>query len=137
VKMTDFVYAIAFVGNRFVMVRHKARAWEMPGGRIAKEERPIDAIIREFDEETGMSFEPISSIRVEGGEVFFGVASGEPLLESEEISEVAFFDELPHELSFQKVEYEKMLQEAVMALKKYINGEPIGGISPTWRSERY
>ena len=33
-----FAYVIAFKGDKFVMVRHKERAWEMPGGRLQRGE---------------------------------------------------------------------------------------------------
>ncbi len=54
-----FVYVIAFNGDRFVMVRHRERAWEMPGGRLLKGETHEQAAVREFFEETGMSIEII------------------------------------------------------------------------------
>lgn len=126
-----FVYAIAFIGDEFVMVKHRHRAWEMPGGRVDEGEEDGDAIIREFREETGMNFIPVSRESVEGGAVFFGTADGECRQTSAEISEVGLFEELPGELSFPLVEYESMIKLAREMLKKYINRETIGDSSPT------
>ena len=110
-----FVYVIAFGDDkRFLMVKHRHRAWEMPGGRLEPGESPEDCARREFLEETGMTVELFEkTYPVEGGLVFYGRVGekkGEP--NGDEISETAFFSELPAELSFPKVEYEKMLEVA-------------------------
>ena len=64
----SFVYAIAFIRKKFVMVRHfRRRSWEMPGGEVNEGETPEEAIEREFREETGMEFEPISTRPIDGG----------------------------------------------------------------------
>ena len=59
-----FTYVIAFDGDKFVMVRHRDRKWEMPGGRLLKGENFEQAAVREFFEETGMSLEIIGRIRI-------------------------------------------------------------------------
>ena len=43
-----FVYVVAFDGQRFVMVSHRKRGWEMPGGHVEEDEIPADAATREF-----------------------------------------------------------------------------------------
>jgi len=121
-----FVYAIAFVGDRFVMVRHRDRSWEMPGGSVEKGEEIDKAVLREFREETGMSFVPISNSPLSEGVIYFGLAHEAEKSISEEIEEVRLFDELPENLSFPREEYELMLQRAREVLKKYINSESIG-----------
>lgn len=124
----SFVYAIAFIRKKFVMVRHyKRRAWEMPGGEIENDETPEDAIEREFREETGMMFKPISNRPLDGGTVFFGYAFGWPKDISPEIVEVALFEKLPARLSYPRREYELMLQEARGTLKNYIKEDFIVG----------
>lgn len=148
-----FVYAVAFADDMFVMVRNRSRAWEMPGGKVNPGEKPEESVKREFFEETGMKLIPVSSTKIPSGIVFFGRAdppsewpwppslkgkslhersrlSGLPLDRpaniSEEISDVALFEQLPEELSFSRKEYEAMLQEARSAVKKYINRNSIG-----------
>lgn len=52
----DFVIVVCFedeTRERFVMVRHRERAWELPGGHVEGRESPEDAARREFHEETG------------------------------------------------------------------------------------
>lgn len=142
-----FVYAVAFVDDMFVMVKNRRRAtWEMPGGKVEPRERAEDAIVREFKEETGMKFSPVSKTQLSGGTVFFGHAEelrdwpwpedmkGRKLSEraklseipmsrtlklADDVTEVALFDELPSEISFLREEYETILQEARSAVKKY------------------
>jgi 8-oxo-dGTP diphosphatase len=120
-----FVYAVAFDGDKFVMVRNKQRGWEMPGGKIGPGESPQEAVEREFLEETGMGFDSIASAHLPNGTVFFGFVkgkSGKPaprdVNSSEEICSISLFDRLPEGLSFPRKEYESMLQEAKIALKK-------------------
>lgn len=40
-------------GREFLMVDHKARGWELPGGKIEANEGPVHGALREFREETG------------------------------------------------------------------------------------
>jgi 8-oxo-dGTP pyrophosphatase MutT (NUDIX family) len=40
-------------GKEFLLVRHKARGWELPGGKIEDNEGPVHCALREFREETG------------------------------------------------------------------------------------
>ena len=40
--------------SSWVMVKHKIRGWELPGGRINKNETIEHAAIRELKEETGL-----------------------------------------------------------------------------------
>jgi 8-oxo-dGTP pyrophosphatase MutT (NUDIX family) len=124
----SFVYAIAFSGRKFVMVRSRKRGlWEMPGGEVEEDETPEEAIGREFEEETGMKLEIISKRSIDGGAVFFGYARGWPKRISPEIARVELFDRLPANLAFPRKEYETMLQEAREILKNYIKGDFIVG----------
>ncbi|MDH3364402.1 MAG: NUDIX domain-containing protein [Thermoplasmata archaeon] len=116
-----FVYAVAFDGDGFVMVRHRRRGWEMPGGHVEEGEAPRDAAIREFEEETGMGFDIVKQIDLGEGTVFAGVVRNatrsSPL--PEEITEVKTFRELPGGLSFPLVEYERVLAMARDAVESF------------------
>ena len=127
--IVKFTYVIAFRDDKFVMVRHRDRAWEMPGGRLMKGENYEQAAVREFFEETGMSLEVIGKIRISkpGGKVFVGLAgeslTGKPV--EWNIIEVKEFSELPNDLSFPEVEYRVMLVYARRQLEKYKKRKPI------------
>ncbi len=129
--LEKFAYVIAFDGDRFVMVRHRERAWEMPGGRLKPGENHEQAAVREFFEETGMSLEVVGQIRIAkpGGKVFVGIVRGRlrdgPFEYT--IAEVRFFDELPPNLSFPLVEYEAMLAQARRLVESFKRAKPIGG----------
>ena len=64
--MNEFNYVMAFItkadlpsndfsgGQEWLMVKHKIRGWELPGGKINDNENYEQAIIREVFEESGM-----------------------------------------------------------------------------------
>jgi len=125
-----FVYVIAFRGDDFLMVRHKDREWEMPGGRLLADETHEDAAHREFLEETGHSLKEIIGelkINREGGKVFVGLVGSKVNCElSEEIAEVKQFTELPKRLSFPMVEYRSMLDKAKRTVETFKKRKSIG-----------
>lgn len=50
--------------ERFVVVRHRSRGWELPGGRLEPNEDPERGALREFAEETGRRLEaPVCLLR--------------------------------------------------------------------------
>jgi len=127
--LEKFAYVIAFNGDRFVMVRHRNRAWEMPGGRLLPNETHEQAAVREFFEETGMSIEIIGKLRIDrkGGRVFVAFVNGQVARGPTEynIKEVREFDSLPDRLSFPLVEYETMLAQARLIVKTFKRGKNI------------
>lgn len=132
-----FAYAIAFQDDEFVMVRHRGRAWEMPGGRLEEGESFEHAAVREFSEETGMALEPVGVLDVEGGKVVVGLVHSRCCAPSpsDEIAEVRVFKELPEELSFPLVEYADMLVQAKHVVESFKRGKNIVGL-PRHRSNR-
>ncbi len=128
--MERFVYVIAFRGEAFLMVKHKTRKWEMPGGRLHDDETYEEAARREFLEETGHSLKDIiGEIKIdrEGGKVFVGIAGDRVNCElSAEIAEVGEFTALPHQLSFPLVEYQSMLDKAKRRVESFKTRKGIG-----------
>lgn len=52
-----FVVVWAFSSEEdgcWIMVKHKTRGWELPGGRVDQDESPEEAALRELFEETGI-----------------------------------------------------------------------------------
>lgn len=53
----EYTVVVAVKGNgsdkEFLMVRHRERGWELPGGRLEAKEGPVHCALREFREETG------------------------------------------------------------------------------------
>lgn len=125
-----FAYVIAFSDDRFVMVKHKERAWEMPGGRLQTGEDYEQAAVREFFEETGMTVDIIGQVpeKRSFGRVFVGLVRGRllPKAPDPKISAVDAFSELPEELSFPEVEYRKMLARAHIILETFKRRKGIG-----------
>jgi 8-oxo-dGTP diphosphatase len=122
-----FVYVIAFLDDEFFMVRHRRRAWEMPGGRVEPGETVDQAASREFSEETGLMFEPVGRIGLCEGTVVVGLVHSRCCLihPSDEIAEVRLFSELPPELSFPEVEYRDLLDRARGMVESFKRGKII------------
>lgn len=66
------VTAIIFdEGNRILLAKHAdTKCWVAPGGSIEPNENPVDAVIRETVEETGLIVEPTKILGVFGGREF-------------------------------------------------------------------
>ncbi len=101
--------------DQFMMVRHRERGWELPGGKVEAHEGPVRCALREFREETGhLLADPKFVLKLEKDNgtcfVFKGglgpAAQGSN--EDEAIEEIGWFTELPEQLAFPDDPYEEI-----------------------------
>ena len=87
--------------GRILLLKHPYRKyeWGIPGGALEYKEQPIEAVVREFHEETGMQIEVIRLLRVASAREFphLGITYlckiiGGEFKPSHEISEMKYFD---------------------------------------------
>ena len=98
-------YAVAFDGDRFMMVWHPRRGgWEMPGGHVEDGETPAEAAAREFEEEAGYSIDVVATRNLGCCDVCAAFLRGKTGKPCEMRAEL--FSELPETLSFGREEYE-------------------------------
>lgn len=111
----ECVCAVIFDGKgRFLLVYNpKRRGWELPGGKIEKNEKPEDAIKRELSEEVGIEVNGLYYVGKNDCHLFTCIYD-----DTLERSDAKFFRELPHELSFSKKEYEDVLYRSFNFLKE-------------------
>lgn len=104
-------YGIALRDRKFLMVYNPKRGgWEMPGGKVEAGETFAEAVIREFREESGLTFIPLASRALTddcllfAGKVEKYEGTGEMIWQE--------FSELPAELGFPQCEYEEQIRWA-------------------------
>lgn len=116
--MHGTVYAIAFEGDRFLMVRHPKRGgWEMPGGRIEEGETPEEAATREFREEAGYDIEVLATRDI-GTCYVCAAILGHKVSDDNEMP-TGMFSAIPDELSFDREEYEDTVPWATKMIIEY------------------
>lgn len=105
--------------TEFLMVRHRDRGWELPGGKVEGKEGPVHCALREFREETGhLLAEPRFVLKVRKPDatcfVFTGgigtqvQASGDPDRD-EAVQEMKWFRRLPNDdLAFPDDPYDEI-----------------------------
>ncbi|GAB3444464.1 hypothetical protein GCM10027570_13830 [Streptomonospora sediminis] len=113
----DSVVCLLFRGERPVLVRHRRRAWEFPGGHAEAGEDIEATARREAREEAGVE---LAEVHVDGYYVLAGghttvvthaqVAACEPLTGEFETDEVREFDVLPGDLSWDDGIYAHLLR---------------------------
>ena len=103
-------------GGCWVMVRHKDRGWELPGGAIHEGEGADVAALRELYEETGLLgiAKAVESKIVEGGYVVLVTVAESPLPDAwpssdDSIEEVGWCMEVPEKLAWDEEEIERIL----------------------------
>jgi 8-oxo-dGTP diphosphatase len=120
--VSGHVYGVAFLEGRFIMVYNpKRKGWEMPGGKIEEGESEIEAMKREFMEEVGREFTPLSRTSWEGTGVYLGEVG--PEVASAEL-EWRALDELPQPLSFPLVEYQSLIAWARQEMERLGQNRP-------------
>ena len=91
----------------FVMVKHRGRSWEFPGGGIQEGETSKETAARELFEETGLKGQhwvdigPLPGKRID---FFTCQAHGKTRIDPQEILEARVFNAPPLDLSFPKEE---------------------------------
>ncbi len=126
--MPRTAYAVAFDGDRFLMVWHMGReGWEMPGGHVEDGETPEEACVREFAEEAGYRIRIVGTRDIGQCDVCAAVLGERVPGRCEMRSEL--FSELPEELSFDRREYEDTVPWAREAVRRHAEGT---SRSPRW-----
>lgn len=104
-------------GKEFLMVRHKERGWELPGGKLESNEGPVHCALREFREETGhLLSEPRFVLKLEkdnGTCYVFKGGLGARVTDrkgDESIDAMRWCTHLPDELAFPDDPYEEIGQ---------------------------
>lgn len=88
----NHVLVFPFYAGKIVMTKHKARGWELPGGKVEPGEALMEAAIRETWEETGAVLD--SLLRV--GEYTVKDFQGADVVKAIYVARVDHFEELPH-----------------------------------------
>lgn len=109
-------YAVAFSGDRFLMVWHPRRnGWEMPGGHVEEGETSAEAAARESIEESGYAIEVVETRDIGYCDVCAAMILDKVSDSSEMRSEL--FSEIPDKLSFDREEYEDTIPWARSVLE--------------------
>lgn len=113
-ETSDYTVIVARDGDRFLMVHHHERGWELPGGKVEAREGPVHCALREFREETGhLLSNPKFVLKLQkpnGTCYVFAGGLGERVggLDDEAIDAMDWFERLPDELAFPDDPYDAM-----------------------------
>ena len=120
-------YAVAFSGDRFLMVWHMRRnGWEMPGGHVEEGETSAQAAAREFMEEAGYEIEVLETRDIGYCDVCAAVL-GRKVRDDCEM-ESRLFSEIPDQLSFDREEYEDTVPWAKSVVDRHTSDR--GSLAP-------
>lgn len=102
-------------GRQFLLVRHRERGWELPGGKLEGNEGPVHCALREFREETGhLLADPryVFKLPKPNGicHVFTGGLGARVGVvdDDEAVVDMQWFDRLPEDLAFPDDPYDEM-----------------------------
>ena len=110
-----YVVILSLYNGRIMLSRHRNRlTWETQGGHIESGETPLTAAHRELYEEsgaTGYHIKPVFDYWVmdesdgssASGQVFMASVTILDEIPESEMSEVAFFDSLPNDLTYPEI----------------------------------
>lgn len=123
----EYTVVVALIPDgRFMMIKHKKRGWEWPGGKLHPGESPVECARREILEETGYELIYPKVIMETGngeggrGYVIFAKLGNKVCEITDQMTErVEFFEKVPEKekLSFPHDPYDEVLAK----LKKFRN----------------
>ncbi len=127
-SLENYAYTVicTFCEGKWILSRHKKRStWETQGGHIEQDETPLECARRELFEESGIRDAEIypvcdywgfNTYACSNGMVFLAVVRSLGALPESEMQEIAFFDELPANLTYPHTS-PKLYAEAAKLLK--------------------
>jgi len=116
--MNNYLYVMGFITldglpsddfsgeEKWLMVKHSTRGWELPGGKLNYEENYEDAILREVLEESGMESYIRCKPKEYGGGLVFWMGISEDIdydvfnLKDPIIEDIRWFSSPPEELAW-------------------------------------
>jgi len=103
-SLFEYAVIVARYKGKWVFCKNKTRKWELPGGRREDGEAIANTARRELFEETGavkFDMKPVCAYSINDyGLVFFAEIAEFGELPDSEIERIAFFDDVPEDLSF-------------------------------------